>query len=151
VLRGTDLVTSKACFFPCDKQCCTQVFQDDEIKHILLIMKSHCAHFSDASTVRPDNLLFTIMVLVSLTRWPPFTPLPPRKIPETHFCQGLSRVQGHNVAGRFRSIEKSNDLIRIRSGDIPVCIIVPQPTTLPRAPSDRATGPVTKISFWRTE
>jgi hypothetical protein len=34
----------------------------------------------------------------------------PRKIPDTHFCLRLSRPQGHNVARRVRSIEKSNDL-----------------------------------------
>jgi hypothetical protein len=30
-------------------------------------------------------------------------------------------------------LKKSNDLIRIRSRDLPACSIVPQPTTLPRA------------------
>jgi hypothetical protein len=33
------------------------------------------------------------------------------------------------------SIEKSNDLIGNRTRDIPACSIVPQPTTLPRAPT----------------
>jgi hypothetical protein len=42
--------------------------------------------------------------------------------------------QGHSAAGRIRSIEKSNDLIRIRSRDLPACSIVLQPTTLPHAP-----------------
>jgi hypothetical protein len=37
------------------------------------------------------------------------------------------------VAGRIRSIEKSNDLIGIRTRDLPACSIVPQPVTLPRA------------------
>jgi hypothetical protein len=32
------------------------------------------------------------------------------------------------------SIEKSNGLIRNRTRDLPACSIVPQPTTLPRAP-----------------
>jgi hypothetical protein len=36
--------------------------------------------------------------------WLPFTP---RKIPGTHFCWRLSRTQGHSVAGRIRSTEKS--------------------------------------------
>jgi hypothetical protein len=36
-------------------------------------------------------------------RRPPFTP---SKIPGTHFYQRLSRSQGHNAAGRIRSIEK---------------------------------------------
>jgi hypothetical protein len=34
-------------------------------------------------------------------------PLPPRKIPGTHFCQRLSRPQGHSSAGRIRYIEKN--------------------------------------------
>jgi hypothetical protein len=31
-------------------------------------------------------------------------------------------------------LKKSNDLIVIRTRDLPACRIVPQPTTLPRAP-----------------
>jgi hypothetical protein len=58
-------------------------------------------------------------------------PLPPRKIPGTHFCLRLSRPQGHRAVGRFRSIEKSNDLIEIRSHNLPASSIVPQPTMLP--------------------
>jgi hypothetical protein len=38
-------------------------------------------------------------------------PLISTKIPGTQFCKGLSRHQGHSAAGRFRSIEKSNNLI----------------------------------------
>jgi hypothetical protein len=37
-------------------------------------------------------------------------------------------------AGRIKSIEKSNDLIGNRTRDLPACSIVPQLTTLPRAP-----------------
>jgi hypothetical protein len=37
------------------------------------------------------------------------------------------------VAGRFRYIEKINDLIGNRTRDLRACSIVPQPTTLPRA------------------
>jgi hypothetical protein len=32
--------------------------------------------------------------------------LPPRRIPDIQFCQRLSRTQGHNAAGKIRSIEK---------------------------------------------
>jgi hypothetical protein len=39
------------------------------------------------------------------------------------------------VAEKIRSIEKSNDLIRNRTRDLPACSIVPQPTTLPRDPT----------------
>jgi hypothetical protein len=62
-------------------------------------------------------------------------PLPPRKISSTNFCQRLSRNQGLSAAGRIRSIEKSNNLIGIRTRDLSACRIVPQPTTLPRAPN----------------
>jgi hypothetical protein len=58
-------------------------------------------------------------------------PLSSRKIPGTHFCLRLCRRQGHNAAGRIRSIEKPNDLIGIRTRDLPACSIVPHPTTLP--------------------
>jgi hypothetical protein len=39
------------------------------------------------------------------------------------------------VARRIRSILKSNNLIGNRTRDPPACSIVPQPTTLPRAPT----------------
>jgi hypothetical protein len=39
----------------------------------------------------------------------------------------LSRPHGHSVVGRIRSTEKSNDLIRNWTRDLPVCSIVPQP------------------------
>jgi hypothetical protein len=59
-------------------------------------------------------------------RQPPFTP---RKIPDTHFSQRLSRPQGNSAAGRIKSIEKFNDIIGNRSRDLPACSTVPQPTT----------------------
>jgi hypothetical protein len=68
--------------------------------------------------------------VVSPTRRTPFTP---RKTSGTHFCWRLSRPQGHSAAGRIRSFEKSNDLMGIRSRDLPACGVVPQSTTLPRA------------------
>jgi hypothetical protein len=40
-----------------------------------------------------------------------------------------------SAAGRIRSIEKSNDLIGNRTRDLPACSVVPQPSTLPRAPA----------------
>jgi hypothetical protein len=69
--------------------------------------------------------------VVSRTRRQPFTS---GNIPNTHFCQSLSRPQGHSAAGKIRSIEKSNDLIGNRNRDLPACSIVPQQTTLPRFP-----------------
>jgi hypothetical protein len=53
-----------------------------------------------------------------------------RKIPGTHFCQRLSRLQGHIAAGRIRSIEKSNDLIGNLTRYLSACSVVPQPTDL---------------------
>jgi hypothetical protein len=37
-------------------------------------------------------------------------PPPPRKNPDTHFYQRLSRTEGHGAAGRIRSIEKFNNI-----------------------------------------
>jgi hypothetical protein len=59
---------------------------------------------------------------------------PRRKIPGTLCYYRLSRPQGHSAAGEFRSTENSNDLIGNRTRDLPAFSIVPQPTTLPRAP-----------------
>jgi hypothetical protein len=53
------------------------------------------------------------------------------------------------VAGRVRSIEKSSDLIVIRTRDLPVYSIVPQPTTLPRAPDNELNINATANSQWR--
>jgi hypothetical protein len=75
------------------------------------------------------NLEFTVAHAMLAGR-----PLPPRKIPGTHFCQRLSRPQGHSAAGRIWSIKKSSDLIGNRRRDLPACSIVPQSTTLSHAP-----------------
>jgi hypothetical protein len=48
--------------------------------------------------------------------------------------RGRIDPQGHSVAGRITSIEKSNNLIGNRTCDLPAYSKVPQPTTLPRAP-----------------
>jgi hypothetical protein len=47
----------------------------------------------------------------------------------------LDRSPTVTGTGRIRSIEKSSELIRNRTFDLPACSIVPQPTTLPRAPN----------------
>jgi hypothetical protein len=49
-------------------------------------------------------------------------------------------IGNHSGAGRIRSIEKSNDLIGNRTRNLPAWYIVPQPTTLPRAPYVFSTG-----------
>jgi hypothetical protein len=46
----------------------------------------------------------------------------------------VSRPQGPSAAGRVKSIEITNELLGIRTRDLPACSTVPQPTTLPRAP-----------------
>jgi hypothetical protein len=53
------------------------------------------------------------------------------------FLLQAESTPGPYAVGRIGSIEKSNDLIRNRTHDPPACSIVPQPTTLPRAPSER--------------
>jgi hypothetical protein len=68
-------------------------------------------------------------------------PLPIRKIPGTHFCQRLTGFQGRIAAGRIRSIEKI-DFIETQTRDLPVCSVVPQPTTIPRAPDESTSQPI---------
>jgi hypothetical protein len=60
--------------------------------------KSRLTHFLDNRLTDGSEVV---------RRTAPFTP---RKIAGTHFCQRLSRPQGHSVAGRIRSVEKSSDL-----------------------------------------
>jgi hypothetical protein len=43
------------------------------------------------------------------------------------------------MAGRIKSVEKSNDNIGKRTRDIPACSMVPQPTTLLRLPNKKYT------------
>ena len=69
--------------------------------------------------------------VVSPTHRPP---LPPGNIPGTHFCQRLSQPQGHSAAGRIMSMKNSNDTIGNRTGDLPTCSAVFQPTVPPRTP-----------------
>jgi hypothetical protein len=62
---------------------------------------SRLQHFLDNRFTDGDEV-------VRLVRQRPFNP---RKIPGTHFCQRLSRPQGHSAAGRIRLIKKSKDVI----------------------------------------
>jgi hypothetical protein len=55
------------------------------------------------------------------------------------------------MATRIRSIEKSNDLIGIRSRDLPAFRIVPQPTTLPRVPITWKKGLFIKMDLKETK
>ena len=65
--------------------------------------------------------------VVSPTHRPP---LHLGSIPGTHFCQRLSRPQGHSAAGRFVSMKNSSDTIGNRTRDLSTCSAVPQPTAL---------------------
>jgi len=51
-------------------------------------------------------------------------PLPPGNTPGTHFCQRLSRPQGRSATGRIMSLKNSNDTIRNRTRDLPVCSVL---------------------------
>jgi hypothetical protein len=44
---------------------------------------------------------------------------PPINIPDAHFCQRLSRPQGHSVAGWIKSMKNSNDSVVNRNRDLP--------------------------------
>jgi hypothetical protein len=68
---------------------------------------------------------------------------PPGKIPGTHFCQRLSRPQGHSATETIMSMKNSSDIIGNRTRDVPVCSAVPQPTAPPRFLSWYLT------KFWR--
>jgi hypothetical protein len=68
---------------------------------------------------------------VGLMRQSPFT----TQEDSWYSFQRLSRPQGHISDGRIGSIEIYSDLIGNRNCDLPACSMVPQPTTLPRAPT----------------
>jgi hypothetical protein len=73
-----------------------------------------------------DHIFYTIglQIMIALCD---SCPLPPRKLPGTHFCWRLSRTEGRIAAENIRSIEKSNDLIRSRTRSLLYCSIVPRP------------------------
>ena len=64
----------------------------------------------------------TTAQVVRLTHRPP---LPPGNTPGTHFCQRLSRLQGHGAIGRITSMKNSNDIIGNRTSDHPICSTAP--------------------------
>ena len=73
--------------------------------------------FPDFITTAQDGIK-----VVSLTHRPP---LPPGNTPDTHFCQRLSRPQGHSVTGRIMSLKNSYDKIGNPTRNLPVCSVVP--------------------------
>ena len=60
----------------------------------------------------------------------------PGNISGTHFCQRMSRPQGHSEAERIMSMKNSNDTMGNQIRDLPTCSPVPQPTALPPAPNN---------------
>ena len=60
--------------------------------------------------------------VVSRTHRPP---LPPENTLGTHFCQRLSRPEGHSATGGIMSLKNSNDTIGNQTRDLPVCSVVP--------------------------
>jgi len=58
----------------------------------------------------------------------------PENIPGIHFCQRLSRPQGHGVAGRIMLMKNSNDTVGNLTRELPDCSVVSQPTVPPCAP-----------------
>jgi len=83
--------------------------------------------------------------VVSTTHRPP---LPPGNIPGTHFCQRLSRPQGHSAAGRIMSMKNSNDIIGNRTRNLPACSTVPQPTAPPLAPITKKVKSLNQIKCY---
>jgi hypothetical protein len=86
----------------------------------------------ETPTFSLDNRLTDGGEIVSLTSRPSFTPQEDSWHP---FILEAESTHGHSAAGRIRLIEKSNDLIGIRTRNLPAGSIVSQPTTLPRASS----------------
>ena len=49
--------------------------------------------------------------------------------PGTHFCQRVSRPQGHRAAGRNKAMRNPSDPNGNRARDLPACSALPQPNT----------------------
>jgi hypothetical protein len=64
---------------------------------------------------------------------------PEGDISAAHFCERLSRPQGHSATGRFMSIKIPDDPIRFRTLELPACKQVAQPTASPHTASLKAT------------
>jgi hypothetical protein len=60
-------------------------------------------------------------------------PLLPARFLTLIYVRSLVDFKDHSVGGRYRSIEKLNDLIGNQTRDLLACNIVPQQTALPRA------------------
>jgi hypothetical protein len=71
---------------------------------------------------------------------------PPRRFLVLISVRGWVDPRGNSAAGKIRSIEKIH-LIGTRSRDLPAYSIVPQPTTLPRAPLWREIYELMRMNF----
>jgi hypothetical protein len=105
-----------------------------EVKKIKAIPVTGCGGLRGCEASKFPHLLDTRITdggeVVSLTRRP--AGLNPQKDSRYPF---MLDAGGHSAAGRIMSTEKSSDLIGKRTCDLLACRIMPQPTTLPRAPS----------------
>jgi hypothetical protein len=72
-----------------------------------------------------DNGLTHGGEVVSLTRHPPFTS---RKMFDSHLCYRLRWPQDYSTPGKFKSIEKSSDLILNWARNLPAGSIILLPT-----------------------
>jgi hypothetical protein len=88
-------------------------------------------------------------VMLSVLRAGRPLPPPPGRFLVLNFVRGWVRPQVHKAAGRIRSNEKIY-LIGTRTRNLLACSIVPQPTTLPRAPYifGTKTYGFTRLKFW---
>jgi hypothetical protein len=84
--------------------------------------------------IHEDSRLTDGGEVVSLTRRQPFTP---QEDSWYSFLLKTESTPGSCAVGRIKSIEKFSDLIGNRTRDLPASSIVPQPTTVPRAPRKR--------------
>ena len=115
---------------------CGMTYAQDNVK----VNQSHYRHgqapedFQEVEAHRfQDNPHLKVVKVVSPTHWPP---LPPGKIPGTHFYYSLSQPHGHSAARKIMSIKNCNDIIGNRTRDLPVCSAVPQTTAPTRAAQD---------------
>ena len=57
---------------------------------------------------------------------------PTREISGAHFCQKLSRYQGHSATEKVKSVKNVKDPSGYQTQDIPACSVVRQQTAPPR-------------------
>jgi hypothetical protein len=85
---------------------------------------------------RGSRIFYTVgsQMSVRLSALSAGRPLLPRKIPVTHSVSVWVDHRAIVRLERLGRLKSSNDLIENRTRDLPACIILPQPNTLPRSP-----------------